>query len=144
MRNFNQNNRGGNKGDFRQRDFSGRGMDRQMYKTTCSACGNECEVPFQPTGDRPVFCNNCFEKKDPGNPGGTMTEIQEGVITPIQKCIVLFATVAVTNVRFPSNRQVENRFIAKSVLRKVAVRTTKIPNNLRNSLINYTSSLTRF
>ena len=68
MRNFNQNNRGGNKGDFRQRDFSGRGMDRQMYKTTCSACGNECEVPFQPTGDRPVFCNNCFEKKGSAQP----------------------------------------------------------------------------
>jgi len=99
---------------------------------------------FNQPGTDLFFATTVLKKKDPGNPGGTMTEIQEGVITPIQKCIVLFATAAVTNVKFPSNRQAENRFIANSVLRKVAVRTTKIPNNLRNSLINYTSSLTRF
>lgn len=68
MRNFNQDHRDGNKGDFRRRDFGGRGTDRQMYKTTCSECGNECNVPFKPTGDRPVFCSNCFEKKGSAEP----------------------------------------------------------------------------
>jgi CxxC-x17-CxxC domain-containing protein len=33
-----------------------------MYKTTCSNCGKDCEIPFVPTGDRPVFCSECFEK----------------------------------------------------------------------------------
>lgn len=34
-----------------------------MYPATCSQCGQSCEVPFRPTGDRPVFCNNCFKKQ---------------------------------------------------------------------------------
>ncbi|NYZ75198.1 DNA-directed RNA polymerase [Candidatus Micrarchaeota archaeon] len=35
---------------------------RQMYKATCSDCGKECEVPFQPTDGRPVYCEECFSK----------------------------------------------------------------------------------
>lgn len=33
-----------------------------MFKAVCSKCGNECELPFKPSGDRPVFCSKCFEK----------------------------------------------------------------------------------
>jgi len=32
-----------------------------MFKTVCSKCGKECEVPFRPSGDRPVFCSECFQ-----------------------------------------------------------------------------------
>jgi len=35
---------------------------RVMHPAVCSACGQECEVPFEPTGDRPVYCNDCFAK----------------------------------------------------------------------------------
>ncbi len=38
-----------------------------MYKATCHDCGNLCEVPFRPTGNRPVFCDNCFKRS--GNAG---------------------------------------------------------------------------
>ena len=27
--------------------------DREMHKATCADCGNECEVPFKPSGDKP-------------------------------------------------------------------------------------------
>lgn len=47
--------------DFERREFGKRGSDRPMHKTICSKCGNECEVPFKPSGDRPVYCSNCFE-----------------------------------------------------------------------------------
>jgi CxxC-x17-CxxC domain-containing protein len=56
-------------GDFKRRDSgrrdSGRGNfgDRerpQMYEATCSDCGKRCEVPFKPTGDKPVYCSQCF------------------------------------------------------------------------------------
>lgn len=40
-----------------------RGGDRQMYTATCAACGKECQVPFQPRGDRPVYCNDCYQKQ---------------------------------------------------------------------------------
>lgn len=46
------------------RDFRDRGSDRpEMHKAICSECGKECMVPFRPTGSKPVFCSNCFEKK---------------------------------------------------------------------------------
>ncbi|MBP9748743.1 hypothetical protein KBD18_00915 [Patescibacteria group bacterium] len=31
-----------------------------MFQATCNKCGNSCEVPFRPTGEKPVFCKNCF------------------------------------------------------------------------------------
>src|SRR3989344_3685273 len=34
---------------------------KQMFPATCSECGNDCQVPFRPTGDRPVLCSNCFK-----------------------------------------------------------------------------------
>lgn len=41
----------------------GGGGNRPMFKTTCSACGTETQVPFQPSGDRPVFCRNCYNSR---------------------------------------------------------------------------------
>lgn len=41
-----------------------------MHQAVCAECGQECEVPFKPTGDRPVYCDNCFGgKKDRSSPG---------------------------------------------------------------------------
>jgi CxxC-x17-CxxC domain-containing protein len=37
--------------------------ERRMYPATCSACGKETEVPFQPRGDRPVYCSDCFDRQ---------------------------------------------------------------------------------
>lgn len=38
------------------------GKQREMFKTTCTSCGAACDVPFRPTGERPVFCRDCFSK----------------------------------------------------------------------------------
>ncbi len=35
---------------------------REMHKATCADCGNECEVPFKPKEDRPVYCRDCYRK----------------------------------------------------------------------------------
>ncbi len=32
-----------------------------MFQATCSKCGKDAQLPFRPSGDRPVFCSNCFE-----------------------------------------------------------------------------------
>jgi CxxC-x17-CxxC domain-containing protein len=34
--------------------------DRQMYSATCDECGREALVPFQPSGNKPVYCSDCF------------------------------------------------------------------------------------
>ncbi|MBN2097355.1 MAG: hypothetical protein JW714_02620 [Candidatus Omnitrophica bacterium] len=36
---------------------------RQMHKAVCSDCNKECEVPFKPSGDRPIYCKECFSKR---------------------------------------------------------------------------------
>jgi CxxC-x17-CxxC domain-containing protein len=36
---------------------------REMFKATCSQCGGVAEVPFQPRGDRPVYCRDCFASR---------------------------------------------------------------------------------
>jgi len=59
-----------------RRDFSPRGRDhyepgKSMTKVVCAKCGDTCEVPFRPSGDRPVYCRNCFNKgNDRGSRGG--------------------------------------------------------------------------
>jgi CxxC-x17-CxxC domain-containing protein len=77
MKNFNQ--RDDNRGRFKSED---RGFGRQsfgnkgrydrgpvtMHQATCAECGKDCEVPFRPSGDKPVYCSNCFEgKRDSGD-----------------------------------------------------------------------------
>ena len=48
---------------------SGGGYDRpqrQMYPAVCSQCGKETQVPFQPRGDKPVYCSDCFASRRQG------------------------------------------------------------------------------
>ncbi len=49
---------GGSRGGF------GGGGDRgprQMFPATCASCGKPTEVPFKPSGSRPVYCRECFQ-----------------------------------------------------------------------------------
>ncbi|NNM98668.1 MAG: zinc-binding protein, partial [Candidatus Eremiobacteraeota bacterium] len=41
----------------------GGGARREMFKATCSQCGGVAEVPFQPRGDKPVYCRDCFASR---------------------------------------------------------------------------------
>jgi CxxC-x17-CxxC domain-containing protein len=61
------NDRRGGGRDSYSRGGGGRGgndgYDREMFSAVCDECGKECKVPFQPSGDKPVYCNDCFESK---------------------------------------------------------------------------------
>lgn len=56
--------------DFKRRDSGGKrgfgSRDRgdrerpEMHEAICSDCGKRCEVPFKPTGDKPIYCSQCF------------------------------------------------------------------------------------
>lgn len=48
---------GGSSGGYRERE------PRQMYSAICASCGRETEVPFQPRGDRPVYCSECYQSQ---------------------------------------------------------------------------------
>jgi CxxC-x17-CxxC domain-containing protein len=46
----------------------GGGGYRQRYPAVCASCGKETEVPFQPLGDRPVYCRECFQQRRAASP----------------------------------------------------------------------------
>ena len=33
---------------------------REMFDAVCARCSKETQVPFRPTGARPVYCSDCF------------------------------------------------------------------------------------
>ncbi len=39
--------------------------DTPTYKAVCADCGIECEVPFQPKADKPVYCKKCWSQRKP-------------------------------------------------------------------------------
>jgi CxxC-x17-CxxC domain-containing protein len=36
------------------------GGTREMHPAVCAQCGKETTVPFKPSGDRPVYCSDCY------------------------------------------------------------------------------------
>ena len=52
-----------------RRDADGERRPR-MHEARCDECGAECELPFRPNQDRPVYCKNCFARGGQGGRGG--------------------------------------------------------------------------
>lgn len=48
--------------DARKGNSRGNFGERQMFSATCSDCGKDCKVPFEPRNDRPVYCSDCFRR----------------------------------------------------------------------------------
>ena len=46
----------------------GRGGERVMHDVICSSCGAQCQVPFEPRLDKPVYCDECFAKQKADRP----------------------------------------------------------------------------
>ena len=44
-----------------ERNGGNTGARRELFDATCSACGVETKVPFQPSGEKPVYCRDCFQ-----------------------------------------------------------------------------------
>lgn len=53
---------GGGSGGYGNRSGGGGfgGGTREMFAATCSSCGKQAQVPFRPTGNKPVYCSDCF------------------------------------------------------------------------------------
>ena len=50
--------------NYESRPSSGFGDDSgkrlEKFKAVCSKCGEECELPFRPSQNKPVFCSSCY------------------------------------------------------------------------------------
>jgi len=40
-----------------------RNNGRTMHTAICADCKKECTIPFKPSGDRPVYCKDCFSRR---------------------------------------------------------------------------------
>ncbi|HBL84536.1 MAG: zinc-binding protein [Clostridiales bacterium GWF2_38_85] len=50
--------------DAKKNSSGGRSSARkEMFAATCAKCGKSTQVPFKPSGDRPVYCSDCFSKQ---------------------------------------------------------------------------------
>ena len=49
--------------------YGGGRRERQMTTVVCSNCGQETQVPFVPTGDRPVYCSDSYAQMGGGSRG---------------------------------------------------------------------------
>lgn len=48
------------------RDGGGRGYgsrEREMHDVVCARCGKQTQVPFKPSGDKPVYCKDCYQPR---------------------------------------------------------------------------------
>jgi CxxC-x17-CxxC domain-containing protein len=54
-----ENHGGGSSNERRERP---RFQDKRMFDATCGTCGKRFELPFRPTRDKPVYCNECFDR----------------------------------------------------------------------------------
>jgi CxxC-x17-CxxC domain-containing protein len=59
-----QQNRG-NSGGYNSGGYNS--QPREMFPVVCATCGKETTVPFQPTGDRPVYCRECYQPRQRSN-----------------------------------------------------------------------------
>jgi len=46
-----------------------RGSNLELTRVTCDSCGKQTEVPFKPTGEKPVYCRDCFRQQSSAQGG---------------------------------------------------------------------------
>lgn len=66
---------------------------REMYKAICADCNKECSIPFKPSGDRPVYCQDCFSRRKMISMSGMKIEEKPKEIVPVKKAAAAKKTV---------------------------------------------------
>lgn len=64
---FNDRDSRSRRDSFNDRDSSGFDDRRgrlEMHDATCDKCGKPCQLPFRPSQGKPVYCSDCFRKKE--------------------------------------------------------------------------------
>ena len=109
MGNFRSDSRGGfggrtgGRSGGRDRGFDRRDSGRferrpaEMHDVTCDKCGKECQVPFRPTGDKPVLCSDCFRKKDSSGSGSLRMSLEQfdTINKKLDKIIAFLGTIEI-------------------------------------------------
>lgn len=125
MSDYRRNNRSGGGrrfsgggGNFRDRDRDRRPV--KMHKAVCDKCGSDCEVPFKPSTDKPIYCNNCFDKGDRGDRGprksdNTNKQLLEQMTLVNEKLDKLIEVLAKPTKKKPQNPKQAKRSPPKKI-----------------------------
>jgi CxxC-x17-CxxC domain-containing protein len=63
MKNFKSGNRPERRDSYKK-DYENRSRrEITLYDAVCDQCGKNCQVPFRPSGNKPVYCSDCFEQR---------------------------------------------------------------------------------
>ncbi len=81
VRPFQQPGQGYNQSD-RKQDNGFR--ERVLHRAICADCKKQCEVPFKPSGERPVYCKDCFSKRKARSPFKAGPDNRPRVAAPAQ------------------------------------------------------------
>lgn len=90
-RNSSRRSFGGSSGGFGRSRDSGRFKRKSpdMHEAICDKCKKKCEVPFKPTGDKPVYCSECFNKNEKSGSSGISSNQLEELNKKLDKIISL-------------------------------------------------------
>ncbi|MFA6391238.1 MAG: CxxC-x17-CxxC domain-containing protein [Patescibacteria group bacterium] len=119
--------------DFGKPNF----YEKKMFKATCSQCGQSCEVPFRPTGEKPVLCSSCFGK-DPrstdrkpsdvnsGKFDGQLKTINEKLDKILRQLAQTETNVSPVKEKTVIKPEVKKKETAKAAVKKKVVKTVKV------------------
>lgn len=69
--------------------------ERVMYTVICADCKKECKIPFKPSGDRPVYCQDCFSRRKVINLSGiTLPSTQTPPVETKKKAVTVKKSIA--------------------------------------------------
>lgn len=69
---------------------------RVMHKAICADCKKECSLPFKPSGDRPVYCQDCFSRRKVIKMSGIKVDDKPKEVEAVQKPQIKTKKKAVT------------------------------------------------
>jgi CxxC-x17-CxxC domain-containing protein len=74
MKNFKTSHRSRDRRDSPGGSFGRGGSGKPtLHAAVCDECGQDCQVPFKPSGDKPIYCSDCYTKRSgrsSGRPSG--------------------------------------------------------------------------
>ena len=110
--------------------------DRRMYSAVCDSCGKKCEVPFQPTSGKPVYCDNCFGKDGNSKRGtsgsGDNNQLKEQITSINRKLDKIMTALAI------GDKQEDSKKDKKVVIEEVSVE--KAPKKRKKAISRKSSA----
>ena len=122
--NHRDSNKGGRRDDRRSRD-------KEMFDAVCDKCGKTCKLPFRPSPDKPIYCDECFKEENGKNKGGEQYKEQfEALNDKLDKIMEALGIIPTT---IEEIKVVEEIEVAPKKEKKVKKTTKKVVTKKKTS-----------